>query len=309
MTMVATTLLSTLLGYAPPSDCKIVTSPPTIGTTFRCTSTFPSLGRRTYSVYLPKGFEKGQRLPVLVFLQTGEPYVNGLFKNLGVYPTLDKLFGDSAVNKFVFASPDQVMPSEPESSRVYYVTGTTGKFAKWHKFVTKEFPSLVWKRVMGNVGEQPERMAIDGISLGGYNAIQYALSNPTVFRAAACMSAAFYGPGVGFANKKLQMQNRYSDAELAAIKARVDAGSLKLRIQTSDAKDPRGKPLDSGPSTREVSARWIAAGLAHDVILDGPATSPPGVYWQGGHKVAYWKTILESRFRWHAIELGSISSP
>ena len=162
-------------------------------------------------------------------------------------------------------------------------TGTTAPTANWGRYVTREvIPELVRR-----FGADPHRVAIGGISMGGFGAYDIARLNPGRFCAVGGHSPALWRTGGetaagafddadDFARHDVVGEARANPAEYGKTRLWVDAGA-------SDPFQPGVKALQGALGGR-VSAHTT---------------------WPGGHEDDYWNAHWPSYARFYARALAA----
>jgi enterochelin esterase-like enzyme len=138
---------------------------------------------RELRVYVPAGYDKGRRYPLLVdvvgFTGSGQIHTNWRPFTENVPERLDRLIGEGSMAPVVVAFPDCF-------SRLggnQYINSTA--IGRYEDYLVDEVVPLV-ERELGCGG--PGRRAIFGKSSGGYGAIVHGMRRPDVWAALACHS-------------------------------------------------------------------------------------------------------------------------
>ncbi len=209
----------------------------------------------------PAGIEEGERRPLLVFLHgRGE---DGHESNLGeaLYAALEELGDDAPVVAF---------PSGGVSSYWHDRDG-----GDWERYVVGEVIPLAARRMPVDL----DRVAIGGISMGGFGALHIARRHPGRFCAVGAHSPALWRSGAETA------PGAFDDAEDFARHDVVGAARSDPEAFTS-------QPLwiDVGRSDPFVpGVRAFAEGLGIE-----PRVS------DGGHDADYWRAHLRAYLRFYA---------
>lgn len=143
-----------------------------------------SLARQMpYRVFLPANLPAEQKLPVVYLLHGG----GSDFRAWSNYSEVSRYAADGLI---------LVMP-EGDSS--YYVNSVEVKQDKYEDYITKDLIADVEGRFPAM--NDPAHRAIAGVSMGGYAAIQYALTRPGLFAFAGALSPAVDVPSRKFSWK------------------------------------------------------------------------------------------------------------
>ena len=135
----------------------------------------PALNRNMpYRVYLPAKLVPGQKLPVVYLLHGG----NGGFRDWSNYSDVVQ-----------YAAPDNsggLILVMPEGAFSYYMNAAEKSGDKFEDYLLNDLISDVETRFPAD--KTRDRRAIIGISMGGFAAIEFALSRPDLFGYAAAFS-------------------------------------------------------------------------------------------------------------------------
>lgn len=226
-------------------------------------------GSHPVSVVVPAGADEGER-GMLVFLHGR----NGDNKS-----TTDDEEFFAALEAEGEDAPVVVFPDGGESS--YWHDRETGA---WGSYVLDE----VIPQAAEEFGADPERVAIGGISMGGFGALNLALKNPDRFCAVGGHSPALFLSGGESA------PGAFDDAEDFAANDVLAA-----------ANDPEALPmpvfLDAGkrdpfvPGVSRLSESLQQAGTGAVVELD----------WPGGHDEEYWNSHWDEYLDFYAEALAA----
>jgi len=151
-----------------------------------------ALGRdMPYRVLLPADLPAGQKLPVVYLLHGG----GGNFRDWS---------NNSNVAQYALKGLILVMP-EGESS--YYVNAVEAPRDRFEDYIASDLIADVEARLPARKGR--ESRAIAGVSMGGFAAIQYALTRPELFAFAAAISPATDVPSRRFSFKHIDQWWRF----------------------------------------------------------------------------------------------------
>ena len=152
----------------------------------------PALGRdMPYRVFLPANLSAGQKLPVVYLLHGG----GGSFRDWS---------NDSNVAQYAQHGLILVMP-EGESS--YYVNAVEVPRDRFEDYITNDLIADVEARFPARKGR--ENRAMIGVSMGGFAAIQFALTRPELFVFAGAISPATDVPSRRFSFKHMDQWWRF----------------------------------------------------------------------------------------------------
>lgn len=225
-------------------------------------------GSHPVSVVVPSGADEGER-GMLVFLHGR----NGDNKS-----TTDDEEFFAALEAEGEDAPVVVFPDGGESS--YWHDRETGA---WGSYVLDE----VIPQAAEEFGPDPERVAIGGISMGGFGALNLALKNPDRFCAVGGHSPALFLSGGESA------PGAFDDAEDFAandvLAAAKDPGALPMPVFL-DA----GKRDPFVPGVSRLSESLQQAGSRAVVELD----------WPGGHDEEYWNSHWDEYLGFYADALA-----
>lgn len=136
----------------------------------------PSLGiMKKYSILLPKGYSSGTRYPVL-FLLHG---YSGGHTDWTSRTKLADYIGDTPL-----------LIVMPDAENSWYINSKTEPQRRFEDYVVIDLLAFVSR----HYAIDTTRMAIAGLSMGGYGALMLAFRHPTLFRFAASLSGALSIP-------------------------------------------------------------------------------------------------------------------
>jgi S-formylglutathione hydrolase FrmB len=207
----------------------------------------------------------GRGRPLLVFLHGRG--VNGQDSNLS--SEMFKALDDQSAN-----APDVVFPNGGVAS--YWHNRSSGG---WADYITHE----VIPQALHLVGADPHRVAIGGISMGGFGALDIARLNPGRFCAIGAHSAALWFQGADSAS------GAFDDAE--------DFGRHDLIRIAAQSNPYRQAPIWLDVGTGDPFRNADTA-LARELRADG-ANINFSVS-AGGHDGAYWGAHLGAYLRFYA---------
>jgi S-formylglutathione hydrolase FrmB len=221
------------------------------------------------NVVVPAGADEGPPRPLLVFL-------HGRDGN-----------EDSSLDEPMFAALDALGDRAPI---VAFPDG--GGDSYWHDRAEGDWGRFVGDEVVDEVAERfgadPDRVAIGGISMGGFGALDLARLEPGRFCAAGAHSPALWQTGAETA------PGAFDDAEDFARHDVVGAAS-------------------ADPSAFAAQPLWLDAGSrdpfqpgddAFVAALDAAGVPITDRTWPGGHDAEYWDAHWRAYLRFYARELG-----
>ncbi len=228
-------------------------------------------GDHPVSVVVPEGAGDGES-GMLVFLH-GRSGDNGSYTNDEEFFEALAAQGDEA--------PIVVFPDGGESS--YWHDRDTGD---WGTYVTDEvIPQMAEK-----FGADPDRVAIGGISMGGFGALDLAEKNPDRFCAIGGHSPALFLSGGESAPGAFDDAEDFDENDVLATAA-SDPGALSSQPVFLDA----GKSDPFVPGVTQLAGSLEAAGDDATVHLN----------WPGGHDEDYWNAHWDDYLRFYADALAS----
>lgn len=254
-----------------------------------------------YSVYLPAGYNAGERYYPIVYLMPGgaEQTHNDWFVRGGAAETLDRLIETGEIPPVIAVSPDPRRTNRPEFN-TYYLDDSDGS-EKWETMFFEEFVPHVenqW-RVLD---DDHFRSAI-GLSMGGYGALIYSYRNPEFFSAVAALSPAIrtdeqilamdqpgwdrrYGQtwGVGLTGEERLHERYYEDSVFSQIEASKAEGQ----------QNPTEILIDTGADDIFFEGSVLLHQLLRSQGEDERTllSSHRFMIREGGHDWEYWRTGL-----------------
>jgi S-formylglutathione hydrolase len=151
-----------------------------------------ALGREMpYRAFLPANMVAGQQLPVVYLLHGG----GGGFRDWS---------NGSNVAQYALQGIILVMP---EGNSSYYMNAVASTQDKYEDYITRDLIADVEARFPAK--KDRENRAIVGVSMGGFAAIQYALTRPDLFLFAGAMSPAIDVPSRRFSWKHIEQWWRF----------------------------------------------------------------------------------------------------
>ena len=227
-------------------------------------------GEHPVSVVAPDGAGEGER-GMLVFL-------HGRSGDDGSYTNDEEFFqaladqGDEA--------PIVVFPDGGDSS--YWHDRASGD---WGSFVTDE----VIPQMAEEFGADPDRVAVGGISMGGFGALDLAMKNPGMFCAVGGHSPALFLSGGESAPGAFDDAEDFAENDvLATAAADPDAFSSQQVFLDAGRRDP------FVPGVTELAGSLEAAGADAIAELD----------WPGGHDEDYWNAHWDEYLAFYANSLA-----
>jgi enterochelin esterase-like enzyme len=221
------------------------------------------------SVIEPAG-SNGERRPLLVFLHGAGGSSESFVDNEVVLDTLAELGNEAPVMAF------------PEGEESWWHNRTGGE---WSRYVVEEAIPAVSRRF----GTDPRRVAIGGISMGGFGAYHLGLEYPRRFCAVGGHSAGLWlDPGEEFPGAFDDLADYEANDVIATVESDPDAfGETPVWNDYGDQD-------------------WFVPGNAAFVTaLEASTTTPLTAHvWPGGHDAAYWDTHWPDYLRFYAKELA-----
>jgi putative tributyrin esterase len=179
----------------------------------------------------------------------------------------------------------------PQVHRSYYRDGVyTGAY--W-TFLTEELPALLDHHF--SVDQRPERTAVAGLSMGGYGAMCWALSEPSRFAAAGSFSGS------------LGVASRIGHGGTPAVDPLLRASVFGEQRIEGTASDPLHLVCELASRDGSVPALYVACGeqderltenLAFCRLATQAAVPLTSRFAAGGHEWDYWDRCLVDFLGW-----------
>lgn len=259
-----------------------------------------------YSVYLPAGYETGERFYPVIYLLPGggEQTHNDWFIRGRAAETLDRLIESGEMPPAIVVSPDPRRTNRPEFN-TYYLDDSDGT-ELWETMFFADFVPEIESRYRVLEGEE-FRGAV-GISMGGYAALIYTYRHPEFFSAVAAMS-----PAIRTDDQILEMDQpgwdrRYGQTwgvgleGQARLHERYYADSVFRKIEETQGADERPATsilIDTGAD----DVFFEGSVLLHRLLrTPGPdertlESSHRFMIREGGHDWEYWRAGLPEALR------------
>lgn len=223
-----------------------------------------ALGREmSYRVILPRSIATNIRLPVAYLLHGG----GGGFHDWSNY---------SDVSRFAERGLVLVMP-EGESS--YYVNSATRSRDRFGDYVDQDLIADVERRFP--VETQRSGRAIAGVSMGGYGAVNFALTRPELFAFAGAISAALDVPSRPFSIRRVGQWEHFRSIFGSVGSSTERAGDPFVLVKTAGPDQTPYLYLACGEQEALLSAnRRFARDLANRDFSFEFHTAPGGHDWQ-----------------------------
>jgi len=221
------------------------------------------------SVIEPPG-STGARRPLLVFLHGAGGSSESFVDNEVVLDTLAKLGAEAPVMAF------------PEGEESWWHNRAGGE---WSRYVVEEAIPAVSRRF----GTDPRRVAIGGISMGGYGAYHLGIEHPRRFCAVGGHSAGIWlDPSAEYPGAFDDDADYERNDVLAAVRRDPDAfGAARVWNDYGDRD-------------------WFVPGNAAFVAaLESGNADLTAHVWPGGHDITYWDTHFPEYLRFYANALAT----
>lgn len=226
-------------------------------------------GDRRELAVVPAGVKPGERRPLLVFLHGRGGRPGDIFWD-GLYAELARLGGRAPV-----------VVEVDGGDHSYYHDRRSGR---WGSYVIREaIPAAV-----RGLPADPKRVAIGGISMGGFAALDLARLNPGRFCAAGGHSPAIWlragdtAPGAFDDAADFARHDVYAYASHSAR----PYGSLPVWIDRGGS-----DPFTPGDAALVAALKRRGANVVSRI-------------WPGGHNGAYWRAHVGRYVRWYAAALA-----
>lgn len=257
-----------------------------------------------YSVYLPAGYDQGERSYPIIYLMPGgagqthrDWFVRG-----DAAETLDRLIADGEIPPVIAVSPDPRRTTRPEFN-TYYLDDSDGS-ELWETMFFSDFVTEIEERY--RVLEDEGFRSAVGLSMGGYSGLIYSYRHPDFFAAVAALSPAIrtdeqilamdqpgwdrrYGQtwGVGFEGEERLHDRYYDDSVFRQIELSEGAPhSTELYIDTGadDVFFEGSVQLHRMLRSQGADERTLQS--SHRFMIR-----------EGGHDWEYWRTGLPEALR------------
>jgi putative tributyrin esterase len=193
----------------------------------------------------------------------------------------------TAVERYV--EPLGLVVVMPQAGRSFYTDQVHGQ--PYWTFLSEELPHLV--QAMFRVSTDPADTFVAGLSMGGYGAMRWALTQPERFAAVASLSGVLDLPrvrGLREGHREPMMDASFGQAEVAGTE--VDPLHLLAQAARSDRTLPR---MFVGCGTRDAlhddNVRFVAAAAALGVAVESD-------FGPGAHEWAYWDSAIQRVLAW-----------
>jgi S-formylglutathione hydrolase FrmB len=233
-----------------------------------------ALGRdMTYRVYLPAEIAAGQKLPAIYLLHGG----GGGFQNWSNYSDV----GSYAARGYVLVMPD--------GGASYWVNAAGGAQERYGDFLTTDLIADVERRFP--VATDRSSRAVVGVSMGGYGAVELALTRPDLFAFAGGISPAVDVPARKFNWRRYWQSKRFEQTFGADGSATRRAADPFVLVKTADpAKTPYLYITAGEQEAMLEPIRRFAGMLKHGGYASEFHTKP------GGHDWNEWDAQLPGCF-------------
>lgn len=246
----------------------------------------PGLAKRDVRIFLPPGFKRGTRLPLLIGL-------DGQFlARWKLVETLDRLAAAGAIEPPVVAT----IPASAERPQEFATAGVLdyggrGKLAgKFQDYLTTALlPAL---RSRYGAGFEPAKTGIFGASLGGLSAFDVTWRHPELFGFAGIFSGSFWWR-TDDTNVETQQNSRIVHQRVRESVVRPDA-RFWFQAGTEDETEDRdgNGVIDAIQDTTELIDELVAKGFGRG--RDVTYVETPG----GRHDFPTWAQELPAFLQW-----------
>jgi len=234
-----------------------------------------ALGRQMpYRVFLPANLPQGRKLPVVYLLHGGGDNFRSWSNN-------------SDVSQYARGGFILVMPDGDDS---YYMNEVGAPEKRYKDYITQDLVADIQNRFPARTDR--EGRAVIGISMGGFGAIEYALSEPDLFAFAGALSPSIDVPFRRFNVRRIGQWWKFRMIfGPAGSETRASRDPSKLVSMT----DPRTAPYlyftvgEQEPllaPNRQFAMRLQQRGFAHEFHVK-----------PGGHNWNEWNAQLPECFR------------
>jgi enterochelin esterase-like enzyme len=236
---------------------------------------------RSYSIYLPPGYEESdQSYPVLYLLHGSGDVHTGWVQFGQVQNIADKVIAEGKAGPMIIVMPDA------GSVRRGYFNDIKGDF-NYEDFFFKELIPHIEKTY--RVRSERRYRAVSGLSMGGGGTLFYALHHPELFAAAAPLSAATGSWSVDDVKKQMGNQPGVTEEKMQQYYRRHSIEGMLSGASESELKQIK-------------SIRWYISCGDEDFLSEGNSkmhvtfkkNEIPHEYRvkDGGHTWTYWRMEL-----------------
>ena len=188
-----------------------------------------------------------------------------------------------------YAAPLGLAIVVPQVGRSFYADQVRGQ--RYWTYLSQELPYLV--QAMFRVSTRREDTFVAGLSVGGYGAMRWALSEPERFAAVASLSGVLDIAQVRRArelHREPALEAAFGDGDLSGTDVDV------LHLLAEAARSERALPAmyvacGTHDSLHDASVRFVAAAAALGVDIHSN-------FGPGGHEWAYWDKEIRSVLEW-----------
>jgi enterochelin esterase-like enzyme len=214
----------------------------------------------SYRVYLPPGYDQGDRRYPILYLLHGWPYDESHWDALGVDEAADRRIVEGSLNPFII-----VLPGADAEGLYVTTSGGAGSFEE--QLVNELMPHIdaTFRSV-----QTREARAIGGISRGGVWALEIAFRHPDAFGIVGAHSAA------------LSANRAPSAYDPFTLIREPGVGGLRIYLSAGDADWAR-------PATVELHQALDQQGVAHQLAIHS-----------GAHRDQLWAQNLDEYLTFYA---------
>lgn len=227
-------------------------------------------GRGDISLFIPKGYETAENLPVCILLHGVYGSHWAWTRKAGVHLTAQQLIDDGKIKPMILAMPSDGLFADGSG----YLPHSSVNYEKW---IADDIPNVLIQYIE-QISDN-SLFFLTGLSMGGYGALRIGAKNSERF-------AAFSGHSSITAFE--QLQDFYEPGTFSQLKNQVELEENVLEIVKKYKENLSPFRFDCGTNDDLFSANKILhdqlkkAGISHDFEQ-----------FEGGHSWDYWKVHVE----------------
>jgi enterochelin esterase-like enzyme len=234
------------------------------------------------NVYVPKGYSKERRFPVLYALHGKNGDENTFFSNgLNVNKRADKLIQSGEIEPLIIVAPEFDNSYGINSSSVLAEKNEYG-LGMYEDYLIKDLIPIIdanYSTIAGSEGRY-----IGGISMGGYAAFHLAFTYPDLFSKVGGHSAAVWKDTPDYLSWMYEGGQAQSEVDPVMLASTTDLSGLSIYLDHGD-KDHK---------------HIIEGNIALLEQLDKVKATYENHISSGGHNNKYWSSQMDNYLRFYA---------